>query len=107
VKEDITAQPGRLKGFGSSGDATWVSPAVGLNMRYDLNETWSLAARGFVNLSVGDSDGWEAMGGVTYRFSQAWSGTFGYRFLREEFTQSRLDFATDISGFVIGFSYRF
>jgi opacity protein-like surface antigen len=107
VKEDITAEPGRLKGFASSGDATWVSPAVGLNMRYDLNETWSLVGRGLVNVLDGDSDGWEVMGGVTYRFSQAWSGTLGYRFLREEFTQSRLNFVTDISGFVVGFSYRF
>jgi opacity protein-like surface antigen len=75
-------------------------------MRYNLDGKWSVVGQGFVNV-FGESDGWELMGGVAYRISQGWTGTFGYRFLHEEFSPSRLNLNTDISGFILGATYRF
>jgi len=107
VHEDLAAQAGTLPGFAVGNDETWVSPAVGALMRYNLDGKWSVVGQGFVNVFGGDADGWELMGGVNYRISAAWTGTFGYRFLHEEFSPSRLNLNTDISGFILGASYRF
>jgi len=107
ASEDITAQGAALPGFASGNDQTWVSPAIGAIARYTLNGKWSLAGQGFVNVFGGQSDGWELMGGVSYQFSPAWNATFGYRYLHEEFSPSRLNLKTDISGFVLGAGYRF
>jgi opacity protein-like surface antigen len=107
VHEDLAAQAGTLPGFAAGNDETWVSPAIGASLRYALDKKWSLVGQGFVNVFGGDSDGWELMAGVTYQFSAAWTGTLGYRFLHEEFSPSRLNLNTDISGFVLGATYRF
>ena len=107
VHEDITAQTGALPGFAAGADETWVSPAIGASMRYTLDNKWSVVAQGFLNVLGDEASGWELMGGATYQFSPAWSATFGYRFLHEEFSPSRLNLDTDISGFILGVTYRF
>jgi hypothetical protein len=107
VSEQLTATAGILPGFSADTDETWISPAIGALVRYNLDQKWSVVGQGFVNVFGGQSDGWELAGGVSRRLSQAWSVTFGYRFLREEFSRQRFNFTTDIQGFVLGASYRF
>jgi opacity protein-like surface antigen len=107
VSEDLAATGGQLPGFGVSGDNTWADPVIGASLRYDLSSKWSLLTKGTISVAADQSEGWEVMGGVVYRFSEAWSGTLGYRFLHEEFLENRFKFITDISGFILGVSYRF
>jgi opacity protein-like surface antigen len=107
VNEDLTAKSGVLQGFAASSDNTWADPVIGLDLRYDLSPRWSLITKGTVTVAADDSDGWEVMGGLVYRFGKGWSGALGYRFLHEEFTERRFKFMTDISGFILGVSYRF
>jgi opacity protein-like surface antigen len=107
VNEDLTAKSGRLPGFTASSDNTWTDPIVGLDLRYDLSPKWTLLTKGTISVAADDSEGWEVMGGVAYRFGKGWSGALGYRFLHEEFSKGRFKFSTDISGFILGVSYRF
>ena len=73
--------------------------------RGDPKET--VALYNLLLLAGEDSEGWEIMGGVAYRFGKVWSGVVGYRFLHEEYAKRRFTYFTDVSGFVLGVSFRF
>jgi opacity protein-like surface antigen len=107
VSEDLDTKAGQLPGFSVSSDDTWADPIIGAGLRYDLSPKWSLLTKGTISVAADKSEGWEVMGGVAYRFSESWSGTIAYRFLHEEFSRDRFSFISDISGFILGATFRF
>lgn len=108
VSEEINAATGVLPGFSASGDHTWVDPIVGADLRYDLNERWSLLAKGTAGGFGAASDlGWEAMGGVSYRCSKLCSVSLGYRYLHEDYDRNNFTLNTDIQGFILGVGFHF
>jgi len=106
VSEELSYQSGTLTGFNVSGDKTWVNPAVGADLRYDLGKRWSLIAKGFVG-GTGSDLGWEVMGAVAYRFTDWCSAAAGYRFLREDYSNDGFNFNTDVKGFILGVGFHF
>ncbi|MGC4075017.1 MAG: hypothetical protein QM760_21460 [Nibricoccus sp.] len=107
VSVELTAHERWLPGFVVSQDETWVTPVIGVDLRYDLNAKWGLLAKGTVGVANEDSEGWEIMGGVAYRFGDHWSATLGYRYLHEEYSRQRFTYFTDVSGAILGVSFRF
>jgi len=107
VEATIDAQAGALPSFSGGQEETWITPVIGADFAYDLGPKWSLMAKGTVAVGDHNSDGWEAMGGVTYRFGERWSTTLAYRYLKEEYTRKRFAYFTEVSGVVLGVSYRF
>lgn len=107
VEAEITAQAGTLPGFSVGQKETWVTPVVGMDFTYDLGPKWSLLAKGTLAIGDHDSDGWEVMGGATYRFGDAWSTTLAYRYLKEEYARKHFAYFTQVSGVVLGVSCRF
>jgi opacity protein-like surface antigen len=106
VSEDLKYQDGVLPGFHVSGDQTWVDPVFGADLSYDLSRRWSLVTRGTAG-GAGSGLGWEVMGGVSYRFSDLCSTTFGYRYLHEDYEQNHFSINTDIQGFILGVGFHF
>jgi opacity protein-like surface antigen len=106
VSADLKYQDGGLRGFHVSGDQTWVDPVFGADLSYDLSRRWSLLTRGTAG-GAGAGLGWEVMGGVSYRFSDWCSMTFGYRYLHEDYEQNRFSINTDIQGFILGVGFHF
>jgi opacity protein-like surface antigen len=108
VNEEITATGNLLDGFNSSGGQTWVDPIVGADLRYDLNERWSLLVKGTAGGFGAASDlGWEAMGGASYRCSELCTVSFGYRYLHEDYARNHFTLNTDIQGFILGVGFHF
>jgi hypothetical protein len=107
VNAEMTATTGVVPGFAAGQDETWVTPVIGVDLGYDLNAKWSLLAKGLVGVFDDNSDGWEAMAAVTYRFGRTWSGSLGYRYLHEEYARQRFTYFTDVQGAVLGVSWRF
>ena len=106
VSADLKYQGGGLPGFNVSGGQTWVDPVLGADLSYALSRRWSLLTRGTAG-GAGSGLGWEVMGGVSYRFSDWWSTTFGYRFLHEDYAHNRFSINTDIQGFILGVGFHF
>jgi len=108
VHEDLSATGNVLFSFNAKGDNTWVDPIVGADLSYQLTPKWSLVAKGRAGGQEGVSDlSWEAMGGVSYRFSNCCSGAFGYRYLHEDYSRKRFTLNTDIQGFIAGVMFHF
>lgn len=107
IDAEITAQAGALPAFSAGQKETWTTPVIGADFTYDFSPHWSLLAKGTFAVGDHNSDGWEVMGGVTYRFGEHWSTTLAYRYLKEEYARKRFAYFTEVSGAVLGVSYRF
>lgn len=107
VRAELIARDGWLPGFVVSQDETWVTPVIGADLWYDLNAKWALLAKGTIGVGNDDSEGWEVMAGLVYRFGTHWSATLGYRYLHEEYSRQRFTYFTDVSGAVFGASFGF
>jgi opacity protein-like surface antigen len=108
VAAELDFKRGLLPGFKQSIEKTWVDPIVGTALRYDLAPRWGLLTKGTVGGSEGVSEiAWELFGGVNYHFTEACTGTLGYRYLHEEYDQSGFGLNLDASGFLLGLGFHF
>lgn len=78
---------------------------VGVRGRINLNENWYLPY--YADIGAGDSDlTWQALAGIGYQFG--WGDIkLVYRYLGYEMEDENLLQDLDISGFALGFTYRF
>src|SRR5262249_49332868 len=98
---------GRLPGFETSVDKTWVDPVVGANLDYELTKRWALCVRGFVGgFGVSADIAGEVFAGATYKFNDCCSATLGYRYLYERYERA-FKFELDTQGFLLGFGFHF
>jgi len=105
VGTDFDLQTGALPGFDSSSSATWASPLVGLNLRYDLTRHWLLLTRGTVGGFTDSDIDWDVFGGVGYQFNNWCMATVGYRYLHEEHNQD--NFTLNARGLLVGVVFKF
>jgi opacity protein-like surface antigen len=96
----------RLETRSASGDSNWVDPLIAGRLIVPFDDLWSgtlIADAG----GTGASDTWQALATVNYRISDAWSVNAGYRYMSIEKELSGIPTTLDLSGPLIGFSYRF
>lgn len=108
VANEFEAGAGILPGFNADTDKTWVDPMVGASLQYDLGKGWAATVKGLVGGFGASADlAGEAFAGVLWRFSDHWSATLGYRYLREEYDRDNYEFTLDAQGFLLGLGVRF
>ena len=107
VASDMELTVGGLTALASSHSQTWVSPLIGMDLRYDLTQHWLLLGRGTVGGFSSSSVQWDVFGGVGYQFSDWCLATLGYRYLHEEYTKDRFTFNADAQGFLLGVGFKF
>jgi len=85
----------------------WHDPFIGLKGRVNLNENWYLSGWG-VAAVAGDSDSsWDLFGGIGYEYSDSFSLTAGYRHQEVDYKNDGFLFDVEMSGPVIGLTFRF
>jgi opacity protein-like surface antigen len=96
-------------GTGSrSASARWVDPILGLRGALDFAERWSLSGLGDIGgFSAGSDLNYQVYGGLSYAFSEKLLATIGYRYMKIDYDDERLDIDVDIEGPVIGLTYNF
>jgi hypothetical protein len=108
VSEEAKATPGLLPGFNANADKTWVDPVVGASLSYDLGRQWSADAKGLVGgFGISADIAGEAFAGVSHRFSDRCSLTFGYRYLHEDYDRGNFALKLDTHGFLVGVGFHF
>ena len=55
----------------------------------------------------GSDSSWQAIGTLGYQFNEKWSAQGGWRYLAIEKEIDGLDVEVDLSGPILGFTYRF
>jgi hypothetical protein len=104
----LSLTPGRLAGRSRSYDDDWADPVFGLRGRYDFNEKWYATALADMGGFSGDADSsWQAFGSLGYQFNARWSAQGGWRYMDISKDVDGRDLSMEMSGPLIGLTYRF
>jgi hypothetical protein len=87
---------------------TWLDPLVGLRLNYPLSPRWALVARGDIGgFGIGSKRDVNAMVGATLALGQRSSLAFSYRYLAVDFDEPNFDVDLKVTGYLVGWQYRF
>ncbi|MBX3583778.1 MAG: hypothetical protein KF810_17970 [Rhizobiaceae bacterium] len=107
ISNDITVS---YNGFSLSrgADFTWIDPLVGARALYNFSDKVSVLAQADIGgFGVGSELTWSVLGTFNYVFNDNWSTSVGYKYLSVDYADDGYVFDVDMSGPVVGFTYRF
>jgi hypothetical protein len=88
--------------------ANWVDPLIGVAGRYQASDRWSLfAAIEVGGFGVGADSEWSVLAGATYKVTDAFGITAGWRHLEVDYDGDDALFDVSQSGPVLGATFRF
>lgn len=104
----INYSAGRLPARSTDSSTSWVDPIFAARGILRLNESLSLTAYGDVGgFGVGTQLTWQAMGTLDWRINERFSASVGYRHVHIDYERGRATIGVDLSGPIIGATYRF
>jgi len=84
----------------------WVDPIVAARMRVAFSEQWFGTV--YVDAGgTGDTQTWQGLASVGYRINESWAVQGGYRYLESEWDTDDGQTSLELSGPIIGITYRF
>ena len=108
VKTQLDFDGGVLNSQDFDDDQTWVDPVIGVKARFDIGAGFFLNALCHVGgFGVASDLTWDAFGGFGYQFNETISAIAGYRHLEVDYHHDGFVFDVELSGPVIGATFRF
>ncbi|MCW1924458.1 hypothetical protein OKA05_17965 [Luteolibacter arcticus] len=93
---------------GASGSEEWIDPFVGLRIRHQLSDRWSLWVRGdYGGFEVSSDEYWQVIAGISYRLSEHTSLAMAYRIMSVDYHQAGFDYDTKMEGPNLGLIFQF
>ncbi|MGX5736381.1 hypothetical protein [Bosea thiooxidans] len=103
---DVALSIGGIISASGGTERTWIDPVAGLRLRANLGNGFGLSAYG--DIGAGSSRlTWQLRGTIDYSFNEHWSVSVGYRHLAVDYRSGSYVFDTELSGPIMGVSYRF
>jgi hypothetical protein len=88
--------------------ADWVDPMIGVAGRYRLTDRWMLFGAFEVGgFGVGADSEWSLLGGATYQFTEKFGASVGWRHLGIDYDKKGILFDANLSGPVLGATFKF
>jgi opacity protein-like surface antigen len=104
----INYNSGLLPGRSADSSTSWADPILAARGIVRLSESLSFTAYGDVGgFGVGTEFTWQAMGTLDWRLRDNLSVSIGYRYMHLDYEKGRATIGVDLSGPIIGASYRF
>lgn len=89
-------------------DFTWIDPLIAARAFYNITDKLSVMGHADIGgFGVGSELTWSVLGTVNYVFNDNWSVSAGYKYLSVDYDDDGYVFDVDMSGPVLGFTYRF
>lgn len=108
MNTEINLDPGLLPARSVDQTTNWVDPIIAARGSVRLNERLSLTGYGDIGgFGVGSEFTWQAMATLDWRVSDWISASVGYRWIQIDYEASRAKIDLDMSGPIIGASFRF
>lgn len=86
----------------------WIDPFIGIRGTWQLNDQWSLRARGDIGgFGVGSDFSWHAVLSANYQLNDTVSFKVGYRYLDVDYDDNGFVFDVASSGIAAGVGFRF
>jgi opacity protein-like surface antigen len=91
-----------------SGSQEWIDPFVGLRIRQQLGDRWSIYATGvYGGFEVSSDEYWQVLAGIGYRISENTTLALAYRIISVDYHQGGFVYDTETSGPNLGLIIRF
>jgi len=103
----LSAAAGTQPGFSQPSGSNWTDPVVGLRVRHDFNDTWFATGLADIGGFSGESDTWQTAAIVGYNLNSRWSLQGGWRYMALSKDIGTTDLDLDLSGVLVGATYRF
>ena len=108
LNTEIRLDPGLLPGKTVDQTTNWVDPVIAARASLRLNDRLSLTGYGDIGgFGVGSEFTWQAIATLDWRVSDWISASVGYRWIQIDYESSRATIDLDMSGPIIGASFRF
>jgi hypothetical protein len=108
VDTQIDLSAGVLPATGVGDDELWADPVVGLRWNTRLGRGFFLAGAADIGgFGVASDFTWQLLGTLGYRFSDRFSARAGYRHLVVDYEDDGFVWDVDLSGPILGASFRF
>jgi opacity protein-like surface antigen len=86
----------------------WIDPFLGIRGTWQLNDQWSIRARGDIGgFGVGSDFSWHAVVTANYQFNDTVSFKAGYRYLDVDYDDNDFVFDMASSGIALGVGFKF
>lgn len=102
VEGSINVFPGETEPISDKKEKTWYDPVLITRVSKEINDKWMLQFRGdFGGFGIGSDFTWQLQGYASYRFTQLFQLTAGYRFLSTDYSSGEApkEFIFDINEF--------
>lgn len=107
ISNDVTIRT-PLGNVSRSEDFSWVDPIIGARAFYNITEKLSVMGQADIGgFGVGSELTWSVLGTVNYVLNDRWSVSAGYKHLAVDYDNDGYVFDVDLSGPVLGVTYRF
>lgn len=91
-----------------SGSQTWIDPFVGISVRHQLDDRWTVFADGlYGGFGISSEEYWQALAGFGYRLTENTSLALAYRVIAVDYQQGGFVYDTETSGPNLGLIVRF
>ncbi|MBK0399583.1 hypothetical protein H0I76_10295 [Limibaculum sp. M0105] len=110
MSADVTVTGGGPIGavLKASGDQSWVDPIIGVRGRLPVTDKLSLNALADIGgFGVGSQFSWEIFTGVSYAFTQRFSGQAGFRYISIDYSNDGKEYDVDFYGPAVGLTVKF
>ena len=105
---DLSLEPGLVPARSLDLSDTWADPVLGARARYDFTEAWFATVLGdYGGFGGGSNESWQLFASVGYQFNPRWSLQGGWRYLAVEKEIDGRDLEIDLSGPILGATFRF
>jgi hypothetical protein len=90
----------------ANGDASFIEPLIGGNLRFRLSRRWDLSVSGDAGgFGLGSELTYDSRATIRYRFSKLADLGVGYRYVGVEYKKYGFTFDSQIAGPVVGFAF--
>lgn len=108
LNSEINLDPGLMPGQSVDQSTNWVDPLIAARASVRLNDRLSLTGYGDIGgFGVGSEFTWQAIATLDWRVSERFSTSIGYRWIQIDYDSGRANIGLDMSGPIIGASFRF
>jgi hypothetical protein len=108
ARTELDFGPGLLPGRSSDEREAWVDPLIGARVRVDLGPgIWAMGLADAGGFAAGSDTTWEVMAIFGFDFNDWGSAHAGYRHLRVDYADGEFLYDVELSGPIIGASFRF
>jgi hypothetical protein len=108
ARTELDLNAGILPGRQTDEDKEWIDPLIGARLRIELQRGFSLIGLADIGgFHVGSDLTWEALGVLGYRFNSWLAAHAGYRYMKVDYEDGDFLYDVELSGPIIGATFKF